>query len=77
MAAIVAIDTMATTTIQIDESMKKKLQSFGTKGESYNEIINRIYSIASRELLRDFLMSSEGTITLAEARARHAKKWSS
>ncbi len=74
MAPIATIDTMVTT-IQVEESTKKKLQSFGTKGESYNEIINRIYAMAVKDQLRDFLMSSEGTITLEEARARHAKRW--
>ena len=63
------------TTIQVEESTKKKLQSFGTKGETYSEIINRIYAMAVKDQLREFLMSSEGTITLEEARARHAKRW--
>ena len=64
------------TTIQIEESTKKKLQSFGTKGESYNEIINRIYAAAVKDQLREFLMSSDDAIPIDEAIARAKKRWS-
>ena len=45
------------------------------KGESYDEIIRRIYSLAVREQLREFLMSSEGFIPIEEAIAEAGKKW--
>lgn len=63
------------TTIQIDESTKKKLQSFGAKGESYNEIIERIYAIAVKEQLREFLYSDKA-IPIDEAITRAKKRWS-
>jgi len=55
--------------------MKEKISSFGVKGESYESIIKRIYSIAVKEQLREFLMSDKGFISLEEARKELDKKW--
>ena len=55
--------------------MKEKISSFGVKGESYESIIKRIYSIAIKEQLREFLMSDKGFISLEEARKELDKKW--
>ncbi|PIN88964.1 hypothetical protein COU60_04780 [Candidatus Pacearchaeota archaeon CG10_big_fil_rev_8_21_14_0_10_34_76] len=62
------------TTIQVDESTKKKLQSFGTKGDSYDDIINRLYSMAIKEQLRQLLFEGEA-IPIEEAIAEAKKKW--
>ena len=66
---------MDTTTIQVSKATKEKIASFGLKGESYDEIIQRIYSLAVKEQLKMFLMSSEGCITIEEARKELDKKW--
>ena len=66
---------METTTIQLSKEMKDKLSSFGTKNESYEEILKRIYSLAVKEQLREFLLSSEGTISIDEARKELNKRW--
>ncbi|MDD5192399.1 MAG: hypothetical protein PHH54_01760 [Candidatus Nanoarchaeia archaeon] len=63
------------TTIQLSKETKDKISSFGVKGESYDEILKRIYSLAVKEQLRDFLMSSEGFISIDEAIEKHNKKW--
>ncbi len=66
---------METSTIQLSKEMKEKISSFGVKGESYESIIKRIYSIAVKEQLREFLMSDKGFISLEEARKELDKKW--
>lgn len=66
---------MTTTTIQLSKETRDKISSFGIKGESYDEIIKRIYSLAVKEQLRTFLLSSEGTISIEEARKELNKKW--
>ena len=66
---------METTTIQLSKETKDKISSFGMKGESYDEILRRIYSFAVKEQLREFLLSSEGTISIEEARKELNKKW--
>ena len=63
------------TTIQISEETKRLIATFGTKDETYEKIIKRIYQLAVKEQLREFLLSSENTISLAEAQKRHAQKW--
>ena len=66
---------MDTTTIQLSRETKEKLSSFGMKGESYDIILKRIYSLAVKEQLRHFLMSSEGTVSIEDARKELDKKW--
>lgn len=63
------------TTIQISEETKALIAGFGTKEDTYEDIIKRMYRFAVKEQLREFLMSSEKTISLDEARKRLARKW--
>lgn len=55
-------------TIQISNETKALISTFGTKEDTYEDIIKRMYQLAVREHLREFLLSSEGTVSLAEAR---------
>ena len=64
------------TTIQISKETKDLIGSFGTKEDTYEDIIKKLYSFAVKEQLREFLMSSDNTMTIAEARKRHEQKWS-
>jgi len=66
---------MTITTIQLTKETKKKISSFGMKGESYDEILQRIYNMAVKTQLREFLMSSKNTISIEEARKEVEKKW--
>ena len=66
---------METTTIQLSKEIKGKIDSFGRKGESYDTILKRVYSLAVKEQLREFLMSDEGYISIEEARKELDKKW--
>jgi len=67
---------MVITTIQLSHEMKGKLASFGSKGDTFETILRRIYALAVKEQLREFLMSSGGFISIDEAIKRHNKKWS-
>ena len=64
-----------TTTIQLSHETKELIGTFGTKEDTYEDIIKRMYKLASKEQLRQFLMSSENTLTLDEARQMLSKKW--
>lgn len=66
---------MDITTIQLSKETKEKISSFGVKGESYDDIINRIYNLAVKDQLREFLMSSKNSISISEARRRLDEKW--
>jgi hypothetical protein len=66
---------MEITTIQLSKETKEKICSFGVKGESYDVILNRIYSLALKEQLRDFLMSDAGFVPIEDAMKEANKKW--
>ncbi len=66
---------MKITTIQLSDETKRKIASFGDKSESYDRILQRIYNLAVKEQIREFLMSSENCITLEEFKKRINKKW--
>ena len=66
---------MDITTIQLSKETKDKISSFGIKGESYDDILKRVYSLAVKEQLRNFLMSDEGFIPIEDAIKEADKKW--
>lgn len=66
---------MEISTIQLSKETKKKISSFGNKGESYEDILKKIYSMALKEQVRQFLMSEEDSITLEEFKKEINKKW--
>ena len=51
------------TTIQISKQTKGLINTFGTKEDTYENIIKRMYSLAVKEQLRELLMSSKNSIT--------------
>jgi hypothetical protein len=57
-------------TIQLSKETKTLISTFGNKEDTYEEIIKRMYTLAAKEQLREFLLSSEKSISLAEARRR-------
>ena len=64
-----------TSTIQLSKETKKLISSFGMKEDSYEDIIKRMYDLAVKEQLRDFLMSSDGFISLDEFEKEVEKEW--
>jgi predicted CopG family antitoxin len=63
------------TTIALPMKVKDELQEFGSKGESYSDIIERLLESARQRLLQDVLMNSEGFIPIEEAIKEAEKKW--
>ncbi|MEK6833636.1 MAG: hypothetical protein AABY32_06340 [Nanoarchaeota archaeon] len=64
-----------TSTIQLSNETKELISSFGTKKETYEDIIKRIYNLAVKEQLRQFLMPSDRFISLDEFKKEVEKKW--
>lgn len=62
-------------TIQITKETKQLIGSFGTKEDSYEDIIKQMYKLAIKEQLREFLLSSDNTMPIDEAIKRAKKKW--
>ncbi|MBS3162523.1 hypothetical protein J4467_01240 [Candidatus Woesearchaeota archaeon] len=63
------------TTIQLTEETKELISSFGTKKDSYEDIIKRMYTFAVKEQLREFLLSSDKSIPIDEAIKKVKKQW--
>ena len=55
-------------TIQLSKETKALISTFGNKEDTYEDIIKRMYNMAIKEQLREFLMSSENTVSIEEAR---------
>jgi len=66
---------MQNTTIAISPQIKEEMQQFGTKGESYSEIILKLIKSARERQLNDLLMNEEGTVSIGEALANAKKRW--
>lgn len=64
-----------TSTIQLSAETKQLISTFGTKENTYEDIIKRMYDLATKEQLRQFLLSSEDSIPIDEAIRRAKKAW--
>lgn len=62
-------------TIQLSVETKHLISTFGTKEDTYEEIIKRMYDLATKEQLREFLLSSNDAIPIDEAIRRAKKEW--
>jgi len=63
------------TTIQLSLETKNLINTFGTKEDTYDDIIRRMYELAVKEQLKEFLLSSEKAIPIDEAIKRAKNKW--
>ena len=70
-----AIIKMETTTIAIKKETKEKIMEFGSKGETFNGIIERLLKNARERQLHDLLMNEEDTTSIEEAPANAKKRW--
>ena len=61
------------TTIAVSEQTKNQIKEFGSKGETYEEIIARLLSNARQRQLQELLMDERGTSSVADALKRARK----
>lgn len=62
------------TTISISEDIRDKIKEFGNKGETYTDILMRLYESAKQRQLQDLLMDTSNCITIEEAKQRLKSK---
>jgi hypothetical protein len=58
------------TTIAISVDLRDQIKEFGSKGETYDEILARLLNAAKERQLQELLMDTRNCLTLHEARAR-------
>lgn len=63
------------TTISITKEIRDKIKEFGMKGESYSDILERLYNSAVERQLQDLLMDTTNCIPVSEALERSKKRW--
>ena len=69
-----SIDSMATT-ISISKEMKEKLKNLGRTGDSYEDVIRRMYEFTSKNLMARYLYDESDSVQVSEAIAEARKKW--
>ena len=63
------------TTIAISSELKEKLRNFGRTGDSYEDVIRRMYEMTRKNLLMTYLYDLSDSLTIDEAIAEARKKW--
>jgi len=63
------------TTISISEEMRDILQEFGTKGETYDDILKRLYSHIRKNQIQQILMDDKNTVPVKDALKRAKTRW--
>ena len=66
---------MENTTIALSKELKEKISEFGNKGETFSDILLRLYNSAVQRQLHDFLFNEKGFIPIEQAIAEAEKKW--
>ena len=66
---------MEHTTIAVSNEVKEKIKEFGSKGETYSEIIKRLIESAKKRQLQELLMNEKDTISIEDAMTNAKKKW--
>ena len=64
-----------TTTIAISTDIREELKSFGSKGESYNDILKRVLAIAKERQLQELLLDESDSVSVRDALYRAQKRW--
>jgi len=57
---------MAKTMIQVDVETRDKIKSLGRMGESYTEVLEKLYNMAIRKQMENYLMDTSGYVDLDE-----------
>jgi hypothetical protein len=66
---------MEKTTIAISKELKDKIATFGNKGESFENILSKLYNSAVDRQLNDFLFNEEGFVSLDDFEREVNDKW--
>ena len=66
---------MENTTIAVSKEVKEKISEFGNKGETFSDILLKLYNSAVQRQLNDFLFSEKGFVPIEDAIAEAEKRW--
>ena len=63
------------TTIAISTQIRDEIKEFGNKGETYDNILEKILKSAKERQLQDLLMNTNDSIKASDALKKAKKKW--
>jgi len=63
------------TTIAISGELKEKLRNLGRAGESYEDILQRMYEATKGQLLMKYLYDESDAVPIDKAIAEARKRW--
>jgi len=66
---------MDMTTIALSKKLKNKISEFGNKGETFSDILERLYKSALQRQLHDLFFNEEEFVPIEEAIAEAEKRW--
>ena len=72
--SIIFITSMATT-ISISEELREKLKNLGRAGDSYEDVITKMYEMTRKNILLSFLYDESDSVSIDEALRQARKKW--
>ena len=58
------------TTISVSKDTKEKLKNLGRTGDSYEDVIKRMYEMSKKQILLNYLYDESDSFTIDEARAQ-------
>ncbi len=63
------------TTISISSDLKEKIRNLGRTGDSYEDVIRKMYEMTRKNLLVAYLYDLSDSVTIDEAITEARKKW--
>ncbi len=63
------------TTISISTETREKIKEFGSKGDTYTDILEKLYQSAKERQLQDLLMDESNCVPIKDALKRAKKRW--
>jgi hypothetical protein len=63
------------TTISIPTDVRDQLKEFGSKGDTYEDILRKILKFAKDRQLQELLMDNTDSVPVREALSRARKRW--
>jgi predicted CopG family antitoxin len=68
------MDSMVST-ISLSEETKRKIRRLGQAGESYEDVIKRMYEVTKSQILLHYLYDTSDSVSIDEAIAEARKRW--
>ncbi len=63
------------TTISISQDLKLKLRNLGRAGDSYEDVIRKMYELTRKSILHAYLYDTTDSVSIDEAISRARKEW--